>query len=101
MKREDGYTGYLRLSVLSSGTYAVEEFATSAKIEAKVEVVGCLKIAFFSMGWSAVDDLCTDLEVIVQCHDVRVTTRYPLQDGNLVANLKVEYNQHSRCSAML
>jgi len=61
--------GGVALVVVSLGTDAVEELATSAKVEDEVEVV-------------------RGLEIVVEGHDVTVTTGDVLEDGDFIANLE-------------
>ena len=61
--------GGVTLVVVSLGTDAVEELATSAKVEDEVEVV-------------------RGLEIVVEGHDVTVTTGDVLEDGDFIANLE-------------
>ena len=77
---------YSRFGILASCTYAVKELATCAKVEAKVQIMSSLR----DKDERQVPVHCGDshLEVIVQCDDVGMADRHPLQYSNLVTDLR-------------
>jgi len=57
------------LMVVTLGTYPVEKFPTGAQVEAKIQIVGRLK-------------------VIVERDDILMATGYALQDCDLIPDLR-------------
>lgn len=74
-----------RLSIVALGTDAVEELATSAEIEAQIEIVGSLCTP--SQRQLCMPNRSRYLKVVVQRDDVFVPARHFLQHRNLVAYL--------------
>ena len=75
-----------RFVVVALGAYPVEELAAGAEVEDEVEVVRGLEWAGLRIERGTYRTE-SDLEIVVQCHDIWVSLRDTLQDRNFVAHL--------------
>jgi hypothetical protein len=74
-----------RFVVVSLRTYAVKQLASSAKIEAKIQVVCSLEMRISKARLRLMKG--TGLEIVMKSNDIAIPARHPLENGDLIAHL--------------
>lgn len=85
LTRSEGILGRSRFGIVTSCAYAVEELATRAEVEAKVQIMSSLHGNEHHILVSCGDSY---LEVVMERDDVGVTNGYSLQHGDLITDLR-------------